>query len=166
MKVSDWTWKHFILTSLFDISKLSRFLPEDIAGVQLRLIAAHTGGQVVVAHQVVGSADTVTNIWQSSWVHLKHAVVQQLVQDGWSPSKKWKTNTVRCVNNFSETLFPEGAKFSLFHLQLRLKFFCFEQVYNCPDMLSNNCFSNFSTKNVTVATYCCCHIQSTSTFGR
>lgn len=57
------------------------FLPQRLVYIQVGVVAAGAGGHAVVAQEVGGSADPLTGT-QIAAVHLKHAFVQQLVQDG------------------------------------------------------------------------------------
>lgn len=61
--------------------KWTGLLPELLAGVQVGLVAAGTRVHAVVAHQVGGAADALTQS-QRAAVHFEDVVVQQLVQDG------------------------------------------------------------------------------------
>lgn len=59
----------------------SIFHPQRLVYIQVGVVAAGAGRHAVVAQEVGGSADPLTGT-QIAAVHLKHAFVQQLVQDG------------------------------------------------------------------------------------
>lgn len=64
-------------------SKLQVFLPDRLAGVRVRFLAAAAKGHVVVAQGVSGPRDPLAQT-QKALVYFKHTVIQQLVQDGCS----------------------------------------------------------------------------------
>lgn len=64
-----------------DTQRSSRLVPQRLAGLQVRVVAADAGVHGVVAQEVGGSAGPLTRA-QSAALHPEHAVVQQLVQDG------------------------------------------------------------------------------------
>ena len=75
--------------------KLKRFLPECFAGFQVGLVAADADVHGVVTQEVRRSAGPLART-QKAAVHFEHAVVQQLVQDGWEKRKhSQETNTVQ-----------------------------------------------------------------------
>lgn len=68
------------------------FPPDRLAGVGVRLLAAAAEGHGVVAQGVGGPGDPLAQP-QDVLVHVKHTVVQQLVQDGCPNRKKSCINT-------------------------------------------------------------------------
>lgn len=62
-------------------SQLRVFLPDCLAGVRVGVLAAAAEGHVVVAQQVGGTRDPLAHP-QNAGFYFKHAVIQELVQDG------------------------------------------------------------------------------------
>lgn len=71
----------------------SRVLPQRVVGLQVGLVAA-ADRHAVVTQKVGRSADALADV-QSAAVHLEHAFVQQLVQDG------CRTRPIQSINVFS-----------------------------------------------------------------
>lgn len=83
-KVLDFDSFPFTVKVIMQVNKPlldASFLPQRLIYIQVRVVAAGAGGHAVVAQEVGGSADALTGT-QIAAVHLKHAFVQQLVQDG------------------------------------------------------------------------------------
>lgn len=82
MKFEDFDSFLFTVKVIMQVNKpLLHFLPQRLVYIQVGVVAAGAGGHAVVTQEVGGSADPLTGT-QIAAVHLKHAFVQQLVQDG------------------------------------------------------------------------------------